>query len=386
MSVPYRHRKRGSRAAVAGVVALGAMALTAGTAAPTVGTDGGDWPMWGGSADRNMVSTMTGAPETWDVASGTNVRWVADLGSQTYGNPVVADGKVFVGTNNEALYDPELPGDAGILLAFDEESGEFLWQHFNAKLAAGRVNDWPYQGVCSSPLVEGDRLYYVSNRGVIVALDTEGFLDGENDGPVTDEELTRPVDADVVWEYDMMEELGSFPHNMSNSSPVVWGDLLFVSTSNGHDESHVNVPSPLTPAIIAVNKNTGELVWEENSVFENILHGQWSSAGVGEIGGVVQVVMGQGDGWVRGYDAASGEKLWEFDTNPKDSEWPRTRNNVISTARVSATCTRSTAPSAATSPSRAWCGTTTRSAARSPPPRSGTGRSTCPTSRASCTH
>ena len=63
-------------------------------------------------------------------------------------------------------------GDAGILLAFDEASGEFLWQHFSAKLATGRVNDWPYQGVCSSPHVEGDRLYYVSNRGEIVALDT----------------------------------------------------------------------------------------------------------------------------------------------------------------------------------------------------------------------
>jgi outer membrane protein assembly factor BamB len=49
------------------------------------------------------------------------------------------------------------------------------------------------------------------------------------------------------------------------------------------------------------------------------------------IGGVVQVVSAQGDGWVRGYDALTGEKLWEFDSNPKDSVWPRTRNEVIST-------------------------------------------------------
>ncbi len=64
---------------------------------------------------------------------------------------------------------------------------------------------------------------------------------------------------------------------------------------------------------------------------DRILHGQWSSAAVGEVGGVVQVVMGQGDGWVRGYDAASGEKLWEFDSNPSEAQWPRTRNNIIST-------------------------------------------------------
>jgi outer membrane protein assembly factor BamB len=52
---------------------------------------------------------------------------------------------------------------------------------------------------------------------------------------------------------------------------------------------------------------------------------------VGDIGGVRQVVHAQGDGWVRGYEAQSGKKLWEFDTNPKDAVWPKTRNEVIST-------------------------------------------------------
>ena len=46
---------------------------------------------------------------------------------------------------------------------------------------------------------------------------------------------------------------------------------------------------------------------------------------------MLQVVSAQGDGWVRGYEALTGKKLWEFDTNPKDSVWPRTRNEVIST-------------------------------------------------------
>ena len=45
----------------------------------------------------------------------------------------------------------------------------------------------------------------------------------------------------------------------------------------------------------------------------------------------MQVVHGQGDGWVRGYEAKTGKKLWEFDTNPKDSVWPKTRNEVIAT-------------------------------------------------------
>ena len=80
-----------------------------------------------------------------------------------------------------------------------------------------------------------------------------------------------------------------------------------------------------------ISKTTGKLVWEDNPVHDRILHGQWASPAVGKIGDVVQVVIGQGDGWVRGYEAVTGKRLWEFDMNPKDSVWPKTRNEVIST-------------------------------------------------------
>src|SRR5712692_8115377 len=258
---------------------------------------GGDWPMWGGTPDRNMVSNMKGIPTSWDVKTKKNVKWVATLGSQSYGNPVVAGGQVYVGTNNESVRDPKQGGDRGVLMCFRESDGEFLWQHTNEKLAAGRVNDWPYQGVCSSPLVEGDRLYYVTNRGEVVCLNTKGKGGGTKQ-------------ADVIWKFDMIEQVGSHPHNMSNSSPVSFGDLIYVSTSNGQDESHVHIPSPKAPSIIAVHKKTGKLAWEDNPVEDRILHGQWSSPAVGKIGDVVQVVIGQGDGWVRGYDAVSGKRLW----------------------------------------------------------------------------
>jgi outer membrane protein assembly factor BamB len=290
-----------------------------------------DWPMWGGTPDRNQVSNMKNVPSEWDVKTKKNIKWVADLGSQSYGNPVVAGGMVFVGTNNELLRDPKQPGDRGVLMAFRESNGEFLWQHTHAKLEAGRANDWPFQGVASSPAVDGERLYYVSNRGVVHCLDIQGFRDNENDGPFKDEKFSGQSDADIIWSFDMLEEVGSYPHNLSNSSPVVFGDLIYVSTSNGQDESHVNIPSPRAPSIIAINKTTGKLVWEDNSVEDRILHGQWSTPAVGRIGGVLQTVSAQGDGWVRGYEAETGKKLWEFDTNPKDSVWPRTRNELIST-------------------------------------------------------
>ena len=290
-----------------------------------------EWPMWGGTPDRNMVSSMKGLPTTWDVKAKKNVKWVAELGSQAYGNPVVANGLVFVGTNNEAVRDPNIKGDKGILVAFRETDGQFMWQAVHDKLAAGRANDWPYQGVCSSPLVQDGVVYYVSNRGEVMAVDAQGFRDKENDGPFKEEKLTREVDADIIWRYDMMEELGVQQHNMANSSPVMFENLIFVSTSNGQDESHVNVPSPKAPSIIAVDKTTGKLVWEDNPVGEKVLHGQWSSPAVGKVGDTTQVVIGQGDGWVRGYEVKSGKRLWEFDLNPKESVWPKTRNEVIST-------------------------------------------------------
>lgn len=291
----------------------------------------GDWPMWGGRPDRNMVSSMKGLPTSWDVEKKINVKWVAALGSQSYGNPTVAGGMVFVGTNNEGMRDPKQGGDRGVLMAFRESDGEFMWQLTHEKLPAGRVNDWPFQGVASSPLIDGDRLYYVSNRAELICADLQGFRDGENDGPFQGEKFTGQLDGDILWKYDMIEEVGTHPHNLANSSPVIYGDLIYLSTSNGQDESHVNIPSPRAPSMIAVNKKDGTLAWEVNHVGEKILHGQWSSPAVGKIGDVVQVVIGEGDGWVRGYEASSGKKLWEFDTNPKESVWPKTRNEIIST-------------------------------------------------------
>ena len=83
-------------------------------------------------------------------------------------------------------------------MAFRESDGEFLWQSTHEKLAAGRVNDWPYQGVCSSPLVEGKKLYYVSNRCELLCVDTEGFRDGTNNGPYKEEKLTGQADVDIL--------------------------------------------------------------------------------------------------------------------------------------------------------------------------------------------
>ena len=62
---------------------------------------------WAGRRRATWCRRMKGLPTTWDVKTKKNVKWVAALGSQSYGNPVVAGGKIFVGTNNEGLRDPK---------------------------------------------------------------------------------------------------------------------------------------------------------------------------------------------------------------------------------------------------------------------------------------
>ncbi len=299
-----------------------------------------DWPQWGGTSLRNSVSDQVGIPIEWDIASGTNVRWVAALGSETYGNPVVANGHVYVGTNNGAGYVKRYPPevDLGVLACFDEKTGKFLWQHSNEKLPTGRVHDWPQQGVCAAPLVDGDRLWYVSNRGEVNCLDTEGFYDGENDGVRTEPNENKD-EADVVWSFNMMRELGVSQHNMCSCSVTCAGNLLFVNTSNGVDEGHINIPADSAPSFICMNRETGEVLWTDNSPGKNILHGQWSSPAYDVLGGVPQVIFGGGDGWLYGFDArgenGKSKLLWKFDCNPKDSVYvlggAATRNHIIAT-------------------------------------------------------
>lgn len=482
--------------------------------------DAKDWPMLYGSPYRNNVSTATNLPHEFQVesqrSSETNIKWKASLGSTSFGNIVVSDGQLYIGTNNGNGYIRRFPNhiDLGCLLCFRESDGEFLWHYSARKLPTGRVHDWPWQGICSSPFIDGERMWFVSNRGEVVCLDTKGFYDDEDDGipsaaiqptrvfvayndlrpsqtsgrkssnsirdatldtivrahaeqqfedmasvtklaeniylvkhgtpdhPVgisenstrrvyhisfTDDEFemkyqlasgreissSYPCDlteglstgelakslrrlfeshrinispqaivetihpgqqwrlrgthgsteveyqltlndnlvkceitpqqdtakeADVVWTYDMMSRLGVSQHNMATCSPLVYGDLLFVCTSNGVDETHLNLPAPNAPSFIALNKDTGEIVWTDNSPGTNILHGQWACPAIGVFDGVPQVIFPAGDGWIYSFHASEWKDgkpilLWKFDGNPKDAKWimggSGSRNNAI---------------------------------------------------------
>jgi outer membrane protein assembly factor BamB len=177
-------------------------------------------------------------------------------------------------------------------------------------------------------------LYYVTAECQLRCLDTQGLRNAEQDVRAREEALRDNVAANVLWELDLCARLGVFPHETSNSEVLPAGDLLIVSTSNGQNEGHTRVPSPLAPSLIAVDKRSGEVIWSAVGAGEHVLHGQWSSPVAANVNGRLQVLFGGGDGWLRAYDAPTGRELWRFDGNPKDARWlPRpgvlSRNSII---------------------------------------------------------
>ena len=305
-----------------------------------------EWPSWGKDSSRNMVSEEEGIvfdfnpgelndDESIDLKSTQNVKWVAKLGSQAYGNVTIGEGKVLVGTNNESPRDSKKEGDRGVVMCFDEKTGSFEWQLVIPKLGAGKVSDWEYIGVCSSAAIEEGKAYVVTNRCEVICLDLEGLTNG-NQGPYENEETyVRPkgsldpfnakMDADIIWRYDMRDELGVFPHNVTSSSALILGDRLFVATSNGVDWSHINIPSPLSPSWIGLDKNTGELIGEDgSSASQHALHAAWSSLTYGKIDGKDLLFWGGTDGFLYAYanETQQDEEgfdlfhpIWKIDCN-----------------------------------------------------------------------
>src|SRR5260370_12454727 len=92
-----------------------------------------------------------------------------------------------------------------------------------------------------------------------------------NDGPFKDEAQyiagpgkpkiePGPKDADIIWRYDMMDELGVFPHNASNCSLLVQDGVVYVCTSNGQAWTHSNIPSPHSPSFMALHSKTAQCI------------------------------------------------------------------------------------------------------------------------------
>jgi len=315
----------------------------------------GDWPDWGGGPNRNMASDEKNIPLSFgpgkpkgdsrqiDMSTTRNVKWTLVLGSQTYGNPVIAGGKVIVGTNDGMLHDDRFKRTrGGLVICCDAKTGKILWQLVIPRF---RTNDRKFNyddmnlGICNSAAIEGDRAYMVSSRGDVLCLDMNGQANG-NDGRFQDEgkymvDVGKPPakinksDADIIWRYNMITELPMNPQDASSCAVLVDGDFVYAGTSNGVDRGHVKCKYPDAPSVIVLDKKTGKLLAKDDEkTSRNILHGQWSSPAMVTVGGKKLLLYGCGDGVLYAFEALTkapedGKALtlkvaWKYDCSPKE--------------------------------------------------------------------
>jgi len=258
-----------------------------------------DAPTFGGSPSRNMVNTTAkNIPIDFSVEEGKHkgIKWVAELGSKAYGGPVIAAGKLYVGTNNSTPRDPKEKGNLAVVQCFDAATGKFLWQitHPMPEDEVFKDVTGPRMGLLSTPAVDGDMLYYVTPDSKVVGATTKGK---------------------VAWTFDMMKELKVIPFHCSNSSPLVVDDLVFVLTGNGvNEEGHI--ASPKAPSFLALNKKTGKVAWQSNLPGDKIIEGQWSNPALAVIKGQKQIIFPGGDGVIYALKPEDGSVIWKFNCYP----------------------------------------------------------------------
>ena len=320
-----------------------------------------DHLQWGQKYSRNMVSTETGLPDSFDPATGRNIKWIVPLGTESYATPVVARGRVLIGTNNEHPRDARHKGDRGVLMCLDERDGSLCWQLVLPKFEPMLYRDWPRSGICSPATVEGDRVYIVSNRGEVMCLDLAGQING-NDGPFVDEAYlmssnpSEPMevaqtDADIIWLFDMQDKLGIHQHDAAHSSILLHGDFLYINSSNGLNDKHETIPAPDAPSLVVLDKTTGRLVaMDDEKIGPRIFHSTWSSPALGEVNGRTLVFFCGGDGVCYAFDAVKGNpaneavqklnRVWRFDCDPeapKEDVHQYIRNRNVSPSNVKST-------------------------------------------------
>lgn len=308
-----------------------------------------DQPQWGTAWERNLVSAERGLPDTFDPKAGTNVKWSARLGTETHSTPIIAGGRVYIGTNNGEPRDPKHEGDRGVFMCLDERTGQLLWQLVVPKRVEDIYHDWPNSGICSPPTVEGDRVYIVNNRAEVMCLDVRGMANG-NDGPFRDEgrHMTYkdkdwnipenqpvlepgPLDADVLWLFNLTTGAGVWAHDGVHSAVLIDGDYLYINTSMGVDGTHKAIRRPEGPSLVVLDKKTGRyLAREKEGIAPNIFHSTWSPPSMATVNGKRLLFFAAGNGIIYAFEPlAPGEgnkaregapltlkKAWQFDFDP----------------------------------------------------------------------
>jgi len=291
-----------------------------------------DQPQWGQAWSRNMVSAERGLADSFDPKTGKNIKWTAKLGTESHATPIVAGGRVYVGSNNGEPRDARRTGDRGVLMCLDERDGKLLWQLVVPKREEDPYHDWPKTGIASAVTVEGERVYLVDNRGVVLCLDARGLANG-NDGPFQDEAAymtprgtnaagqassqtnsadlppvlpTGPLDADILWQFDLTKNAGIWSHDAAHSSILIRGEHLYLNSGTGVDNTHKKIRTPNAPSLVVLDKRNGRYVArDEENIGPNIFHCTWAPPSMGVVDGRELVFFAAGNGIVYAFEPLS---------------------------------------------------------------------------------
>ena len=235
--------------------------------APRAAAPGGFWPQWRGP-QRDGVSTETGLLQSWPAGGPPHLFAATGLGAG-FSSISIANGRIF--TMGDLR-------DGQHVFGLDEATGKILW----STRIGGRHDD-EYGGPRATPTLDGDLLYTMDTDGDLVCLET-----------ATGKER---------WRKSLPRDYRApTPGWMFAESPLVDGDRVVVA------------PGTNAAAIVALNKLTGQEVWQAKMprFGSNGLDGpEYSSIVISNGGGVKQYVRLLGRG-VIGVRASDGVFLWGY--------------------------------------------------------------------------
>ena len=175
------------------------------------------------------------------------------------------------------------------LLCLDETTGH--------ELARFHCPPREVYGVCSTPTVEGDRLYFVASSPEVVCLDLKSWLKPDVAAGEAD-----PAQH-ILWRYDMAKTFRIKQDHVASCSVLVHGDFVYVCTGNERNKHARSAFFPLTPSLIVLNKHTGQLVArDDEQIGEQLWRGQWSSPSLATVNGKEQILFATGNGYCYAFE------------------------------------------------------------------------------------
>lgn len=234
---------------------------------------GEDWPRFRGPSAAGQTSA-TDVPLTW--SDSENILWKVEMPGPGASSPVILGDRLYLTCYTGYGLSEESPGEKGALkrhlLCFNKDNGELIW---NAPMEGSESNTETYRGfvalhgfTSSTPVVDETGIYVFYGTAGAAAYNHEGEL---------------------LWN----TPLGSKTHNFGTAnSPVLYKDLVIV---NAGVESG---------AIVALNKKTGEKVWQWDGVNRS-----WNTPILVEVESGTELVFNDQE-LVRGINPENGEELW----------------------------------------------------------------------------